>query len=324
MKNIKQRLDAGLVEILDSLKDVFPLDLDNNLAGGREMMHGVAVQSVEIGASITEVERLEHEAPYKDGSFKVPLYIYKPVNESKTLPVIYWTHGGGLVTGEVQQDESLLKGFVQTFNCVIVTPEYRLAPEYPFPTPLEDCYTGLSWVFDSADELNINTKRITIAGASAGGGMTAALAQLVRDRNEFPHSLIFQLLMYPMLDDRNTVPDGKNDEENYVWTKENNIFGWTSYIGGEPGTDKTPKYASASRMENLENLPPALIMVGGIDLFVSECIEYAKRLNEAGVSTELHVYPGGTHGYEGLAPDIRISQGFNSVLRDVLKRVLHK
>lgn len=320
MKNIKQRLDPGLVEILDSMKDVFPLDLDNDLEGSREVMHGVAVQSVESGASITDVERLKYEVQYKDRSYKVPLYVYRPVNEAKLLPVVYWMHGGGLVTGEVKQDEFLLKRLVQTLNCVIVVPEYRLAPEFPFPIPLEDCYTGLTWVFDSADELNIDidTKRIAIAGASAGGGITAALAQLVRDRDEFAHPLIFQLLMYPMLDDRNTVFDGKDDEEAFIWTKQNNFFGWSSYVGGTLGTDKTPKYASASRMENLENLPPALIMVGGIDLFVSECIEYAKRLNETGVSTELHVYPGGTHGYETLVPDIRISEELNSVVRNVL------
>ncbi|MDN5210505.1 alpha/beta hydrolase [Fulvivirgaceae bacterium BMA12] len=325
MKNIKERLDPGLVEALEATKESgLPLDLDNDLHGGRQIMHQVAISAVETAASIKEIERKEYQISCKNEDYKIPLYLYRPVGDTKMLPVIYWTHGGGLITGEVKQDEYLLKSFSKSFNCVVVAVAYRLAPEHRFPTALEDCYLGLQWVFDSATELNIDQKRIAIAGASAGGGLTAALAQLVRDRNEFEYPLIYQLLMYPMLDDRNIHPASDDAEDTFIWTRANNLFGWSAYLGQQPGTENTPVYASASRMGNLEKLPPAMILVGGIDLFVSESITYARRLNDAGVPTELHVYPGGIHGYETLAPDIRISQGFTAALYSGLKNALKK
>ena len=324
MKRIKERLDKGLVNGLEASKQMgLPLDLDKDLADGRKVLHQVAVSSIEMAAQITEVEKEQYDATYPDNSFNVPLFVYRPIDQTGQLPVIYWTHGGGLITGEVGQDEHMLKTFAKDFNCMIVAVEYRLAPEHPFPTPLEDIYLGLKWTFDNTDKLNIDPARVVIAGASAGGGLTAALAQLVRDRNEFSHPLAFQLLMYPMLDDRNTEPLQKAEQDTYIWTKANNIFGWSAYIGDRPGTESTPKYASASRMENLEGLPPTMIQVGGIDLFSNECMDYARRLNMAGVSTELHIYPGGTHGFEGLAPDIHISRQFIADRDSALHEVLH-
>ena len=179
-----------------------------------------------------------------------------------------------------------------------VASEYRLAPETPDPGPLADCYRGLAWVHANAAKLGIDPARIGIGGASAGGGLAASLALLARDRAEL--AIAYQLLVYPMIDDRQTTPS--SGWEVPVWPPSANTYGWTAYLGeGKGGPDVSP-YAAAARATDLAGLPPALISVGGVDGFVDEDIEYARRLNQANVPTELHVYPGGPHGFDSLAP----------------------
>jgi len=315
MKNLAKRLDKGLKAPVEAMIQAgYPLDLDNDLIGARAFMRGMEAQNIAAGEFIEGVSKEVVEVSYPDNSHTIQLYVYKPTLATVPLPVLYWTHGGGLVVGTAQLDEVMTKTFAKNFNCAIVSVEYRLAPDFPFPTPLEDVYLGLKWIAQNGKDLGIDIEKIAIGGASAGGGLTAALAQLARDRNELPSPLIYQLLMYPMLDYKNTIPLTEGEEDTYIWSKANNIFGWTSYLGHSPQEGDAPKYASALHTEDLEGLPPTMILIGGIDLFVQEDIEYAKRLNNAGVSTELHVYPGGFHGFEAAAPDIRISQQFQKDL----------
>ena len=184
------------------------------------------------------------------------------------------------------------------FPCVGVSVEYRLAPETPYPGPLEDCYAGLRWTYEHADELGIDRERIGIAGVSAGGGLAAGLALLARDRGEVP--VAFQLLDCPMIDDRQTTSSSRLDGLP-IWSRESNEFGWRSYLGDLYGTDDIPPYAAAARAENLVGLPPALVIVGGADGFRDEDIDYALRLNQSGVPTELHVLPGAPHGVQMFA-----------------------
>jgi len=300
------------------------IDLGNDLEGVRQNIEAVAAQMAESVKDIGGISKETIGVSYPDGSHSIHLNIYKPANSSKKLPALYHTHGGGLVTGKPELGEPGIKAIISEFPCIIVSVVYRLAPEFPFPTPLEDVYLGLKWVFDNASNLGVDPARIGIYGESAGGGLTAALAQLSRDRNEFSNSIAYQLLCYPMLDCRNTEPLAAGEEDTISWTKENNIFGWRSYLGGDPLTMDIPLYASAIHNNNLESLPPALIVVGGIDLFVDECIEYAKRLNHAGVSTELHVYPGGYHGFEMMAPEPGISKQLHRDLMNGIKKALIK
>ncbi len=315
MKNVAVRLDKGLVDPVEAMIQAgYPLDLDNNLIGARAFMEAIEAQSLKASENIDGISKQVIEVNYPDNSHTIQLYVYKPTNATEPLPALYWTHGGGLVVGTAQLDEVMTKTFAKNLNCVVVSVEYRLAPDFPFPTPLEDVYLGLKWISENGKDLGINTEKIAIGGASAGGGLTAALAQITRDRKELVSPIIYQLLMYPMLDYKNTMPLVEGEEDTYIWCKANNIFGWTSYLGHSPQEGNAPKYASALHTENLEGLPPAMILVGGIDLFVEEDIEYAKRLNNAGVSTELHVYPGGFHGFEGVAPNIPISQQFQKDL----------
>jgi acetyl esterase/lipase len=247
--------------------------------------------------------------------------VYEPSGRSETLPALLWIHGGGYILGTIEWDDQQARQFALSLDCVVVSVGYRLAPEHPFPTPLEDCYAALIWLFEQAEALGVDRACIAIGGASAGGGLAAALAQLARDRNEVP--IAYQLLIYPMLDDRNVNQPGDTVEDTVVWTRAHNLFGWRSYLGQEPGTASTPSYASPGRTESLEGLPPAYVLVGDIDLFVEEDIEYARRLAAAGVPTELHVYSGGVHGFVGLGAATRLGARANAHRDEALQHVLH-
>jgi acetyl esterase/lipase len=205
---------------------------------------------------------------------------------------------------------------------VVASVEYRLAPEHPFPAPVEDCYAALKWLAAHSSELGVNKSRIAIGGASAGGGLAAGLALLTRDRAEV--EVAFQLLIYPMIDDRNITSASETIPDTFVWTRENNLMGWRAYLGREPGGADVSPYAAAARATDLRGLPPAYIPVGDLDLFLDENITYAQRLLAAGVPTELHVYPGAFHGFNGFVPGAAVSRRFNADRDHALKRMLHR
>jgi len=238
------------------------------------------------------------------------------------LPALLWIHGGGYVLGSVERDDLLAKHLARVGQCVVASVEYRLAPEHPFPAPVEDCYAALKWLSAQSAELGVHTSRIAIGGASAGGGLAAGLALLTRDRAEV--EVAFQLLIYPMIDDRNIAPASETVPDTFVWTRENNRMGWRAYLGREPGGADVSPYAAAARATDLTGLPPAYIPVGDLDLFLDENITYAQRLLAASVPTELHVYPGAFHGFNGFVPSAEISRRFNADRDTALKRMLHR
>jgi acetyl esterase/lipase len=225
----------------------------------------------------------------------VVVRVHRPDDSAdRVLPCVYSMHGGGYVTGGRWMDDERLGRWSRELGCVCVSVEYRLAPEHPHPIPLDDCHAGLAWVFDHAAELGVDPARVGVAGISAGGGLAAALALLVRDRGDLP--LHFQLLEAPMLDDRQTTPSSRCDGL-AIWTRESNTFGWRSYLGTLAG-DAVTQYAAPSRATDLSGLPPTFMCVGSADGFLDEDVDYAARLEEAGVPTEVHVYPGAPHGFE--------------------------
>ena len=244
-------------------------------------------------SSLVEVTLRMAEAPEAPA---VPLMVYRPTASMGPLPCVVHIHGGGFVGGAAAPLEPLHRLMSFELNCVIVSVEYRLAPETPFPGPIEDCYAGLSHVFVASTEIGVDPARIGVMGESAGGGLAAGLALLARDRGE--HALAFQHLIYPMLDDRtctrNVHPPFSGE---YVWTPHNNLYGWRAYLGIEPGSDGVSPYAAPSRATCLEGLPPAYLCTGSLDLFAQEDLEYAARLASAGVAVEAHLYPGGFHGF---------------------------
>ena len=194
---------------------------------------------------------------------------------------------------------------VATVPCVVVSVDYRLAPEDPYPAPLEDCYDALVWMASHAHKLGIDEHRITFGGISAGGGLAAALALLVRDRGGL--SVLFQMLLCPMIDDRNVTPSSQMSTDPGVWSRDSNLRGWAAYLGGNSGSAEVSQYAAPSRATDLSQLPRAYVAVGSLDLFVDENIIYAQRLNQSGVSTGLHVFMGAYHGFEIFAWDAPLS-----------------
>lgn len=240
----------------------------------------------------------------------------------KPLPALLWIHGGGYVIGSADGEDAGVKSMVSAVGCAAVSVDYRLAPETPHPGPVEDCYAALKWMYTHASELGVDATRIAIGGASAGGGLAAALGLLARDRGEVP--LVFQLLIYPMLDDRTVIlADPHPYTGEFIWTAEANRFGWRSLLGQEPGGPDVSPYAAAARAESLAGLPPTFINVGSLDLFLEEDLEYARRLMRAGVPTELHVYPGAYHGFNMVA-DAQVTQAAARDELSALKRAFFK
>ena len=215
-----------------------------------------------------------------------------------------YVHGGGMLLGSVDVYDEILRRYVSASGVPLLAVDYRLPPEHPYPTPVADCYAGLRWLAERAPELGVEPTRIAIMGDSAGGGLAAATALVARDRGGPP--LAAQILVYPMLDDRNTKPDPEI-EGFLTWTWEDNITGWRALIGAGAGKDGVDPHAAPARATDLSRMPPTYLEVGQLDIFRDEGVAYAQRL-QAHVPTELHVHPGVPHGWELFAPDADVSR----------------
>lgn len=260
------------------------------------------------------------EVPAVAGSPSVSLRLYRPKPSGGNTPAYLWMHGGGFLIGSPEQDEWSSLALVRRLKIAVAAVRYRLAPEHPAPAAVEDAYAALRWLFREAPALGIDPARIAIGGASAGGGLAATLALVAHDRGEVRPA--FQLLVYPMLDDR-TVIRAEHDTRNVrVWSPGSNRYAWTSYLGQAPGLPSANPYAAAARREDLRGLPPAWIGVGTLDLFHDEDVEYARRLKESGVSCALHVVPGAFHGFDMLMRKASVSQAFWEEQARVLKVAL--
>ncbi|WP_144796092.1 alpha/beta hydrolase [Microbacterium paludicola] len=269
-------------------------------------------------AVATRVETI----PTHDGA-TIELRIHQPVGDEQQTgrPAIYWVHGGGMVIGAAADDDENLSRYVEETGCVAVAVDYRLAPEYPYPTPQEDNYSGLVWVAEHADELGIDASRIIVGGASAGGGLAASLAIMARDRSG--PAIALQLLFCPMLDHRNNTPSSHEVTDVGIWDQVMNGRGWAALLG-DLEDDAITGRASPAREPNLAGLPPAFIDVGTVEVFRDEAIEYAQRLLTSGVQTELHVWPGGFHGYDSFAADASISHGTQAARLAAVQRVFQQ
>jgi len=253
------------------------------------------------------------------GSIRVLAYF--PEGSAARVPVLLHIHGGGYVLGAPDMMDAANREHAKVLQCAIFSVDYRLAPETRYPGAVEDCYAVLEWLSRNQDDLPIDVSRIGVKGESAGGGLAAALALLVRERGEL--TLSFQHLIYPMIDDRTcATPDPHPFTGEFVWGAANNRFGWSALLGTEPGSSDTSCYAAAARADNLSGLPPTFISVGALDLFLEEDLEYARRLTRAGVAVELHVYPGAFHGYQ-LAPTARVSRAAERDSREAMRRAFY-
>jgi acetyl esterase/lipase len=263
----------------------------------------------------------ERSIPGPKGAPNVRVFVINAAASGAQRPAILHIHGGGFVAGTADEVIPKLQRLAQEHNCVIVTVDYRLAPETRFSGSLADNYAALLWLHRSARSLGVDPSRIAVAGESAGGGHAAMLAIAARDRGEVP--IAFQLLIYPMLDDRTgssrPVPPYIGA---YIWGPASNRFGWSSLLGVPAGSPAVPAGAVPARAESVAGLPPAFIGVGSIDLFVAENMEYARRLINSGVPTELCVVPGAYHGFDIIAPNAPTSVQFRATWGAALRRAL--
>ena len=252
---------------------------------------------------------------------QIPVRVYRPRDALGLLPCLMWIHGGGMIAGNIDMDDQMCERFADEAECMVVSVEYRLAPEHPHPAPVEDCFAALQWIATSTPELGVDAARIAIGGSSAGGGLAAATALVARDRGG--PALCFQLLIYPMLDDRNVTSSALEFDDILSWSRQHNLSGWTALLGEEPGGENVSEYAAPARAIDLSGLPPAIIQVGELDVFRDEDIAYASGLLRAGVATELHVYPGAYHGFNLHVPDATVSRRMTADTLAALARALH-
>jgi acetyl esterase/lipase len=248
----------------------------------------------------------------------VSVYVVNSTPHAKR-PAILHTHGGGFVSGVAKDSLTDLQRLALELDCTIVTVDYRLAPETNYLGSTSDNYAALEWLYTEAASLGVDASKIAVMGESAGGGHAALLALKAREVGKIP--LVAQVLVYPMLDDRTgTVTMPPAPIGSLLWTVKRNRFGWQSFLGQAPGTDKTPAAAVPARHKDLAGLPPTFIGVGSIDLFVDEDISYARRLIAAGVPTQLEVVPGAFHGFDGIGASTKVAKDFTAAKTDMLRR----
>jgi acetyl esterase/lipase len=262
----------------------------------------------------------ERTVPGPDGAPDVSLIVCRPAATTAPVPALYCVHGGGMIAGTARGALSELLDLAEPLGAAVISVEYRLAPETPHPGPVEDCYAGLVWTAAHAEELGIDPLRLVVLGGSAGGGLAAALALLARDRGG--PALAGQLLMCPMLDDRNDSPSVHQMAGLPMWNRQANEVGWTALLGDARGGDDVSPYAAPARATDLSGLPPTFVDVGSADSFRDEDVDYATRIWQAGGVAELHVWPGGFHGFDGIAPHAAVSKAAVAARANWLARLL--
>jgi acetyl esterase/lipase len=294
---------APLLEALGGIESPPIGDVETRRVNGHRMFDYVAARR-EPAAEV-EVER--HEVPSGDGTMLHAGWYHRPGTDKPGSAALY-LHGGGMIfslehIGELY--DVAVRDYVATSGVPMLVVDYRVAPEHPHPTPVEDCYAALLWLAENGSTLGFDPGRLAVMGDSAGGGLAAGVCLMARDRGG--PAIAQQLLIYPMLDDRTATPDPQLLPF-LTWTYDDNITGWGALLGDSAGTDRVSQYAAPARATDLSGLPPTYIDTGDLDIFRDEDIAYARRLSDAGVPTELHLHPGCPHAFEALAHKADVSQ----------------
>ena len=276
------------------------------------------IEDLRRGGAFEVTERL---VPGPAGAPDISLMICRPAGVEAPVPCLYFIHGGGMMLGNNRGGgtQTALE-HAEKLGAALISVEYRLAPETPHPGPVEDCYAGLTWAVEHAEELRIDPERLIVGGASAGGGLAAAVTLLARDRRG--PKISGQLLLCPMLDDRNDTPSSYQMAGLGIWDHAANDVGWTALLGDARGGPDVSPYAAPARASDLSGLPPAFIDVGSAETFRDEDVAYANRIWQAGGDAELHVWPGGFHGFTGMVPDAAISKAATAAQLTWLRRLL--
>ncbi|HBX73069.1 MAG TPA: esterase [Halieaceae bacterium] len=288
---MKYNIDPELRPILELLP---PFDLKDpaTMRATMDAIVGPANEALDTsGMSIND-----HPVPGENGAPDVTVRVYRPEGVDGALPGLLYLHGGGFVFGNLESEHATCLAISQNLRIVVVSVDYRLSPETAFPGPLDDCYAALTWTRANADTLGIDVKRLGIIGQSAGGCLAAACALRARDENG--PALCYQFLSIPVLDDRLDTPSMQAFTDTPIWHRPNAEQSWDYYLGDalRRGADDVPALAAPARAENLAGLPPACITVMEFDPLRDEALVFGQRLLAAGVSTEIHCYPGTFHG----------------------------
>lgn len=311
-------LDRELAGALELMGDQVPSSITSDMI--LPMRAGMAALSPGAEILRERVDVDEHTVAGPAGAPDIDLLILRPRGVRTTLPGVYHIHGGGMVVGDNRVGLDTLLDWMDAVPVVVVSVEYRLAPEHPHPAPVEDCYAGLVWTAEHAAELGIDAEKLLIAGASAGGGLAAAVALMARDRGG--PRLAAQVLMCPMLDDRAITHSSRELVGEATWDSISNATGWTALLGAAAGGPGVDSYAAPARELDLTGLPPAFIDVGSVETFRDEDVDYAVRLWQAGVQAELHVWPGGFHGFDLFVPEAAVSRAAAAARIDWLRRAV--
>lgn len=276
---------------------------------------GVEVSSIRVAGQRARLYRPRSRSGSPSRSESWP----RPETRSENAALL-WVHGGGLLIGDARQDERLCAETARELGIVVVSVNYRLAPEHPFPAAHDDIHAGWRWLQRNAAQLGVDRTRIVVGGESAGGGLAAGVVQRIRDEGGVQP--VGQWLFAPMIDDRTTTDRALDAIDHPVWNNRFNRAGWGAYLGDRAGGDAVSPYEAAARAENVAGLPPAYLAVGDIELFFAEVRDYARRLADAGVPTTLDVVAGGPHGFESWARDTEPARALiaraHSWLRDVI------
>jgi acetyl esterase/lipase len=327
----KELIDPEVRVPLDQLLEALP--------GGFNAIEDIVQRRATVEAILAGIEvpdnpnviREDRTVPGPQGEPDISVRIYRPrptaspttldrtegsPETSGPRPGIFFIHGGGMILGNVAGEDAVATLICDQVGAVVVSVEYRLAPENPHPAPAEDCYAGLRWMAEHADELGVDPDRLGVYGGSAGGGLAIAVALMARDRGG--PALACLMPIYPMIDDRNETASSHEITDIGIWDRAGNEQAWAWYLGGKPAD----QYAAPARAEDLSGLPPSFIDVGTVDLFRDEDIAFAQRLMQAGVPTELHVHPGSYHAAETFAVDAALSKRIWAMRVDALRRFL--
>ena len=319
------RIDPQLAEALAAVPKVNGrvLDLDE-LAHTRDLIRRMAEQQEAAAAAITSVSVETHEVLRADDP-PIGLRLFRPIDSVPPLPALLWFHGGGQVLGYAGQEDAYLKRIAAEVECIVISVNYRLAPEAKSPAAALDGIAAYKWVCAEAGALDIDPIKIGIAGASGGGCIAAATVLLIRDRGEA--APLFQSLNYPMLDDRGDTRSSREVTGIGIWDRETNRQAWTLVLGDASdasGRGDVSAVSAPARAATFDGLPPTCIIVGELDVFRDEDLTYATRLIEAGVATELHVFSGAYHAWDVFAPDADLTKSFFRTWFDYLRRAFQR
>lgn len=307
--------DPELRGALEGLRALIPASVTPEVIS---LMRQAPSPSLDELLSGRPIQHQKARVPVDGGSVEVSIFARH--DHVAGSPAIFYTHGGGMIFGDRFSGAEEYLGWVEDLDVVLVSVEYRLAPEFPDPTPINDCYAGLVWMSDQSDRLSFDSTRVVIAGSSAGGGLAAGVSLKARDLSGPP--LAGSLLIYPMIDDRNDSISSQQIDGIGIWDRTSNQTGWDALLGPRRGAEGVSIYAAPARAEDLSGLPPTFIDCASAEVFRDEDVAYATRIWAQGGQAELHVWPGGFHGFDALAPHAAISIAAREARVRWLRRIL--